>query len=403
MLAFVFLLTILSTLVNALDNGLALTPTMGWRNWERFRCEVDCKTYPNDCIGERLFMDMADAMVAGGFKDAGYDYVLLDDCWPAPHRDSSGRLQADPKRFPHGIKALADYIHSKGLKFGIYEDFGTKTCAGYIGSEFYMQTDAQTFADWGADLVFFDHCYAAAKDMKYGFPIMEFFLNKTGRPIIFTCPWPMDNRIQHIKPDFPAIRKTCNMWRIYNDIEDSWDSVIGIINWWSKDWYNMSAYHGPGGWNNPDMIVVGNFGLSPDQEKVHFGMWCIFAAPLLLANDLRSINNRSKALLLNKRLLAINQDPLGIQGKPIQMGDVQVWTKPILPKGSKAVAVVYTVQGGNFIRVKYPLEFYGLDAGDYHLTEVFEGHDLGQHNKSSIISFTVNPTGIYMFTAKPVN
>ncbi|CAG2220899.1 NAGA [Mytilus edulis] len=249
-------------------------------------------------------------------------------------------------------------------------------------------------------------------------------------------------------PDMVSL-KTGTTCQLTMDLEAGITQIC--LPWWrlnnpdmvSLKKYNMSAYHGPGGfiiqmsayhgpgcWNNPDMaslkdwynmsvtmdleaengiskdlqhIVVGNFGFSPDQEKVHFGMWCIFAAPLLLANDLRSINNRSKALLINKRLLAINQDPLGIQGKPIQMGDVQVWTKPILPKGSKAVAVVYTVQGGNFIRVKYPLEFYGLDAGDYHLTEVFEGHDLGQHNKSSIISFTVNPTGIYMFTAKPVN
>lgn len=392
-----------SSYITALDNGLSLTPTMGWRNWERFRCEVDCETYPDDCINENLFKQMADAMVSEGYKAAGYEYILLDDCWPAPERDSQGRLQPDPKRFPSGIKALADYIHSKGLKFGIYEDFGITTCARYIGSEFHMQTDAQTFADWGADFVFFDHCMAAHEDMKYGYPIMEFFLNKTGRPMIFACPWPMDNYIAKIKPDYAMIRKTCNMWRNYNDIQDSWDSVISIINWWSKDPYNMSAYHGPGGWNNPDMIIVGNFGLSPDQERAHFGMWCIFAAPLLLANDLRSMRNSSKSLLLNKRLLAIDQDPMGIQGKQIIVTpSIQVWTKPILPKGSLAVAVLYTVQGGNYIRVKYPLSAFGLSQGSYDLQEVFDGDNLGRYNATSVISFNVNPTGIFMFTAKPV-
>ncbi|XP_071124498.1 alpha-N-acetylgalactosaminidase-like [Mytilus edulis] len=404
----VLIVSLLCPCIWSLDNGLALTPPLGWLTWERFRCQTNCKDYPKNCIGETLIKEMADVMVSDGYKDAGYEYIIIDDCWPASKRTSEGRLQGDPERFPNGMKALADYIHSKGLKFGIYEDFGKKTCAGYPGSEFYMKMDSQTFADWGVDFVKFDQCNADPHDMKYGYPVMEFFMNKTGRPMVFACEWPLNNLVKKIKPDFAAIRKTCNMWRNYNDIEDSFDSVLSIINYWAKDPYNMSSYAGPGGWNDPDEIIVGDFGLSHDQERVQMGMWCMFAAPLLLSNDLRNIRNSSKALILNKRLLAINQDPLGIQAKAFNLGYVQVWTRSILPLGSKAVAVLFVTdhypgKGGNYIKVTYPLSMYGItDGKQYDITEVFDGHSMGTHNTSSILTFNVNPTGIFMFTVKPL-
>lgn len=346
-------------------------------------------------------------MVAGGYRDAGYEYIIIDDCWPALTRTLDGKLQGDPKRFPSGMKALADYVHSKGLKFGIYEDFGTKTCAGYPGSEFYMQTDAQTFADWGVDFVKFDHCNADPNDMKYGYPTMQFYLNITKRPMVFACAWPLDNMVYKIKPDFNAIRKTCNMWRNFNDIEDSFDSVLGIIGYWAKDPYNMSTFAGPGGWNDPDEIIIGNFGLSHDQEMVQMGIWCMMAAPLLLSNDLRNIRQSSKDIILNRRLLAINQDPLGIQATAFKLGPVQVWTKPILPKGSMAVAVIYhptnyPEAGGNYIKLSYPLKSYGLTQSTYDLTEVFEGQSLGRLTPTSTLTYKINPSGIFMFTAKPV-
>ena len=350
-------------------------------------------------------MEMADKMVSDGYKDAGYEYIIIDDCWPAKNRTPDGKLQGDPIRFPHGMKALADYVHSKGLKFGLYEDFGKKTCAGYPGSEFYLEMDAQTFAEWGVDFVKFDQCNSDPKDLKFGYPEMEFFMNKTGRPMLFACEWPLNTIIvQKLKPDYPAIRKTCNMWRNYNDINDSWESINGIIAFWAQNLYNMSAYAGPGGWNDPDEIIIGNFGLSYNQERVQMGMWCMFAAPLLLSNDLRNIRNNSKALILNKRLLAINQDALGIQAKfAFKQGNLQVWTRPILPEGTTAVAVVNIGEGGPSVKTYFPLVMYGLQANDYDLTEAFDGYSLGRHNLSSVVTFKVNPTGIFMFIAKPVS
>uniref|UniRef100_A0A5F9DVQ6 Alpha-galactosidase n=1 Tax=Oryctolagus cuniculus TaxID=9986 RepID=A0A5F9DVQ6_RABIT len=143
----------------ALDNGLARTPTMGWLHWERFLCNLDCQAEPESCISEHLFMQMAELMVSDGWKDAGYECLCIDDCWMAPERDPKGRLQADPQRFPGGIRRLADYVHSKGLKLGIYADVGNKTCAGYPGSFGHYDIDAQTFADWGVDLLKFDGCH----------------------------------------------------------------------------------------------------------------------------------------------------------------------------------------------------------------------------------------------------
>lgn len=152
----------------SLDNGLAKTPPMGWMAWERFRCNTDCTTDPQNCISEKLFIEMAEIMAKEGYKEAGYQYVSIDDCWLENTRDKDGRLVSDKKRFPHGIRALADFVHSKGLKLGIYEDFGTKTCAGYPGSEYFLQMDAETFADWEVDMLKLDGCYSLPEQMDDG-------------------------------------------------------------------------------------------------------------------------------------------------------------------------------------------------------------------------------------------
>jgi len=185
-----FLLTIfcldLIALISSLDNGLVLTPPMGWLSWERFTCQTDCVNHPKDCISERLYMDMADRLASDGFRDVGYEFVNIDDCWLEKERDAqTGKLVADRTRFPHGIKWLADYIHSKGLKLGIYGDVGTKTCAGYPGSDGtngtdYYQLDAQTFAEWGVDSLKFGGCNEDIKQMDTKFPKMSDALNKTG-------------------------------------------------------------------------------------------------------------------------------------------------------------------------------------------------------------------------------
>ncbi|CAG08335.1 unnamed protein product [Tetraodon nigroviridis] len=297
----------------ALDNGLALTPTMGWLHWERFMCNTDCDRDPDNCISERLYMQMADVMVKEGWKEAGYEYVCIDDCWPSPRRNIFGRLQADPKRFPGGIKKLAEYVHSRGLKLGIYADVGSLTCAGYPGSLGYYDTDAQTFAEWGVDLLKFDGCYMNLTMLGEGYMNMSKALNKTGRSILYSCEWPLYEWPLK-KPNYTAIRETCNHWRNSQDVSDSWSSIKSILAWTAAYQDTIVPSAGPGGWNDPDMLVIGNFGLSHDQQESQMALWAIMAAPLLMSNDLRDICPRSKKLLQNRHVIAINQDPLGKQG-----------------------------------------------------------------------------------------
>jgi alpha-N-acetylgalactosaminidase len=312
-----FFSMVFPTLSDALNNGVARTPPMGWLEWERFRCNIDCTSYPSTCVSEELFLQQAEHLVALGLKDAGYIQINIDDCWSAHERDSSGRLQADPKRFPHGIKYLADEIHKKGLKLGIYGDFGTKTCAGYPGSLGYLDIDAQTFADWTVDMLKLDGCNVNISLMKEGYPQMAKALNKTGRPIVFSCSWPDYERSAGEKPDYQLIANNCNLWRNYRDISDSWDSVVSIIKYYGDNQNAFQPYAGPGNWNDPDMLIVGDYGLSLDQSKAQFAIWSIFAAPLLMSVDLRNISQEFVDILSNKEIIAVDQDELGIMGRRV--------------------------------------------------------------------------------------
>nr|WNH96173.1 His-tagged human alpha-galactosidase A R252T [synthetic construct] len=314
----------------ALDNGLARTPTMGWLHWERFMCNLDCQEEPDSCISEKLFMEMAELMVSEGWKDAGYEYLCIDDCWMAPQRDSEGRLQADPQRFPHGIRQLANYVHSKGLKLGIYADVGNKTCAGFPGSFGYYDIDAQTFADWGVDLLKFDGCYCdSLENLADGYKHMSLALNRTGRSIVYSCEWPL-YMWPFQKPNYTEIRQYCNHWRNFADIDDSWKSIKSILDWTSFNQETIVDVAGPGGWNDPDMLVIGNFGLSWNQQVTQMALWAIMAAPLFMSNDLRHISPQAKALLQDKDVIAINQDPLGKQGYQLRQGDnFEVWERPL--------------------------------------------------------------------------
>lgn len=314
----------------ALDNGLARTPTMGWLHWERFMCNLDCQEEPDSCISEKLFVEMAELMVSDGWKDAGYEYLCIDDCWMAPQRDLEGRLQADPQRFPHGIRQLANYVHSKGLKLGIYADVGNKTCAGFPGSFGYYDIDAQTFADWGVDLLKFDGCYCdSLEKLADGYKHMSLALNRTGRSIVYSCEWPL-YMWPFQKPNYTEIRQYCNHWRNFADIDDSWKSIKSILDWTSFNQERIVDVAGPGGWNDPDMLVIGNFGLSWNQQVTQMALWAIMAAPLFMSNDLRHISPQAKALLQDKDVIAINQDPLGKQGYQLRQGDnFEVWERPL--------------------------------------------------------------------------
>lgn len=403
MLKLLTLLLVVNAAVEGLDNGLALTPPMGWLSWTRFGCNTLCNQDPENCISEYLIKQMADRIAADGYKDAGYEYVCIDDCWLAGERDSkTGRLQPDPIRFPSGMKALADYVHSKGLKIGIYEDFGTKTCAGFPGSEFHMMLDAQTFSDWGIDLLKFDTCNSDAHDNKFGYPAMSLFLNKTGRPILFSCEWPYGELQQHLSSDYGPVRKYCNIWRNFWDVSDSWDSIQGIIKYYGQNNSLFINYTGPGGFFDPDMIVVGDFGLSDNQKQVQMAMWSMWSAPLIMSNDLRNIKDDDRDLLLNKRLISVNQDPLGIMATKLwEFSQVQLWIKPIIPKGSVAVTFLNMGGFGNGTPLSIDAESVGMTSSNgYNVTEVFQGQFLGVYKPDTKLNIHVNPMSVYMIICK---
>ncbi|XP_069604770.1 alpha-galactosidase A isoform X3 [Ranitomeya imitator] len=329
--------------VLGLDNGLARTPPMGWLHWERFMCETDCVNNPTGCISEQLFMQMADMMVADGWVKAGYKYLCIDDCWPATHRDKDNRLLADPTRFPGGIKKLADYVHARGLLLGIYQDVGKQTCAGYPGSQGFYELDAQTFADWGVDLLKFDGCnYGSLDQLENGYRRMSIALNRTGRNIMYSCEWP-----------FYARRLT--------------------------------------------KLVIGNFGLSWEQEVTQMALWSIMAAPLLMSNDLRDINPRSKALLQNQEVIAINQDPLGAQGyRVLKVDNFELWEKP-LTGGSVAVSVTnrQEIGGARRFTLSRGVLWKGLACKDKcYVTQLLPTrYEYGSFNGTFVVQLSVNPSG----------
>lgn len=398
------LVVLVSFEAEALDNGLALKPTMGWLHWERFMCNTDCKGDPDNCISEQLFMQMADVMVKEGWKDAGYEYVCIDDCWPSHQRDAQGRLQADPQRFPGGIKKLADYVHSKGLKLGIYADLGSKTCGGYPGSLGYHEIDAQTFADWDVDLLKYDGCYLDWKLLGEGYMNMSKALNKTGKSILYSCEWPL-YEWPYNKPNYTAIRETCNHWRNYDDVFDSWSSVKSILDWSATHQDTIVPAAGPGGWNDPDMLVIGNYGLSHDQQESQMALWAIMAAPLIMSNDLRDICPRSKALLQNKHIIAINQDSLGQQGYRTATGNsFEVWEKPLSGK-SLAIAVFnkYEIGGPRkFIPAVVP--GWKICNPKCSVTQILPKYlDLGVLPLQTDLVIPVNPSGTVLLTVTPIS
>lgn len=360
-------------------------------------CNVNCQEEPDSCVSEKLFLQIAEIMASDGWKDVGYEYLCIDDCWMAPERDSEGRLQADPKRFPGGIRRLANYVHSKGLKLGIYADVGNKTCAGFPGSFGYYDIDAKTFADWGVDLLKFDGCYCdSIKHLADGYKHMSLALNRTGRSIVYSCEWPL-YMWPIFKPNYTEIREYCNHWRNFADVYDSWQSIRSILDWTTSNQESIVPVAGPGGWNDPDMLVIGNFGLSRDQQITQMALWAIMAAPLLMSNDLRHICLEAKALLQDKDVIAINQDPLGKQGYRLRKEDnFEVWERP-LSNLAWAVAMVNLQEIGG--PRSYTISVTSLGQGlacnpDCLITQLLPvKRKLGFYEWTSSLKTQVNPTG----------
>jgi len=314
----------------ASNNGVARTPPMGWNSWNHFGCDTAQLT-------QDLFKDIAQAMVSSGMKAAGYEYINLDDCWLASTRDSNGKLQPDPKRFPDGIEALAEYVHSLGLKFGIYEDTGNKTCGGFPGSQGYYAVDAQTYAEWGVDYVKLDGCYTEVSDMKAIYTQNSQLFNQTGRPMVFSCSWPAYANVNKIPVPYTYVASICNLWREWYDVRDSWWSWTEILDY--QEATNLSLYAGPGNWNDPDMLEIGNGNQTDTEYRSLFSLWSMLAAPLIAGNDLRNMSQATIEILTAPEVIAVDQDPLGKQGKRVvKNGELEVWARE-LSGGAIAVAL----------------------------------------------------------------
>lgn len=313
----------------ALDNGLARTPPMGWNSWNKFGCNG---------LNEKVVRETADQIASNGMKDAGYEYVILDDCWQTG-RDGQGNIVVDAAKFPSGIKALADYIHSKGLKFGIYTDVGTMTCAKRPGSIGHEYQDARQYAAWGVDYLKEDWCNTLpGQNSESSYTLMRDALKAAGRPIVFSiCEW------GSTKPWLWA-GPVGNLWRATPDIQDCWDckrtwggggltQIIELMD-------GIESYSGPGHWNDPDMLEIGNGGMTTEEYRTHFSLWAMWSAPLLAGNDIANMSADTKEILLNKEVIAIDQDTLGQQARRVKKnGDLDIWSKQ-LADGGRAVALV---------------------------------------------------------------
>ncbi len=364
---------------------------MGWNTWNKFACNVS----------EDLIKQAADAIVSTGMKDAGYQYVVIDDCWQVS-RDKDGNIIADAQRFPSGIKAVADYVHAKGLKFGIYSDAGLTTCQHRPGGRGYEYQDARQYAAWGVDYLKYDWCDHSTQDAPSSYSLMHDALVKSGRPIVFSiCEWGSN------KPWLWAEKAGGNLWRATGDIEDRWEGqkkwgdgsccsngVLDIV-----DQVNgLETYAGPGHWNDPDMLEVGNGGMTNTEYRSHFSLWAILAAPLMAGNDLQHMTPEIKEILTNKEVIAIDQDPMGRQGRRVaKNGDLEVWARP-LADGSRAVVLLNRSSAEAPITVRwedlnYPAKFSAA------VRDLWLHKDLGQ--STGTFTAPVASHGVVMVIIKP--
>ncbi len=373
------------SLLTAQDKDLARTPPMGWNSWNKFGCKVS----------EDMIRGMADGMVKSGMKDAGYQYVVIDDCWQV-ERDKSGNIVADAKLFPAGIKALADYVHSLGLKLGIYSDAGSMTCAKRPGSLGHEYQDALQYAAWGVDYLKYDWCNTTTQDAQAAYALIRNALNATGRPIVLSiCEWGT------AKPWLWGEKVGGNLWRTTGDISDIWQGkdkhhlgVVDILD--LQD--GLQSYAGAGHWNDPDMLEVGNGGMTTDEYRAHFSLWALLAAPLLAGNDLRDMKPEIHDILTNKEVIAVNQDPMGRQGRRVHKdGDLEVWAKQ-MQDGSRTVVLLNRDTSEREIAVSWEdVGYPGHLSGN--VRDLWRAKDLGQFKGK--FSASVAPHSVVMVRVAP--
>jgi len=351
---------------------LALTPPMGWNSWNKYGCNIN----------EDVIKQAADAMVATGLSDVGYEYIIIDDCWQT-NRDRNGNIVADPERFPSGIKALADYVHSRGLKFGIYSCAGNKTCAGRPGSRGHEFQDARTYAAWGVDYLKYDWCHHGKQNAEAAYTTMRDALFAAGRPVVFSIcewgendPWRWGKNVGHL-------------WRTTWDIKACSDCVfrtgqnLGWLNIMEKQ-VPITQYAGPGHWNDPDMLEVGNGHLSFYEERSHFSMWCMLAAPLILGNDLSGMSEETFRILSNEEVIAIDQDPLGQSATRFVTYDgIDVWVKPLT---DERYAIAFLNKNKEESKLFFDWKwrdkcFFAKDKSEYRIYNTWEKKEMGTTGK----------------------
>ncbi len=360
--------------------GLAETPPMGWNSWNTFATDIN----------EDLVKGIADAFVRDGYKDAGYEYIVLDDGWMSMERDENGNLVADPEKFPSGMKALVDYVHSKGLKFGLYNCAGSKTCAGYPGSRGYEYQDARLYASWGVDYLKYDWCNTGKLNAEESYITMRDALYEAGKPVVFSIcewgdndPWKWGEKVGHL-------------WRVTGDIINCWDCEVGHGSWSSWGVWKIINMRkdirkaaGPGHWNDFDMMEVGN-GMTAAEDRSHFAMWSMLASPLILGNDVRSANKETVKTLTNKEVIAVNQDKLGIQALRFTNEDeFEIWVKP-LDKDEWAMVFVNMSDDPRELDFDWKRHSIGDDVNgkrlnteeNYRIRDLFNHKELGNISKN---------------------
>jgi alpha-galactosidase len=341
---------------------------MGWNSWNRFGVKID----------ENLVVETAEAMVASGMRDAGYRYVVIDDGWMAPERDRSGDFVADPDKFPGGMKALADRVHALGLRFGLYTDAGTKTCQGLPASLGYEFRDARRFAEWGVDYVKVDWCHTNGMGPRALYAKWAMALHAARRPIVFSIcewgrsrPWEWAGEIGHL-------------WRTTWDILPDWSSILTILDCQSE----LSSFAGPDHWNDPDMLEVGNGDLTPDQSRAHFALWSMLAAPLMAGNDLRTMADEVREILIAPEIVALDQDRGGRQGRRIRRdGDIDIWIRGLAAEGHYAIALLNRGTAAREVRI--PLAEIGVEPRTHlHVRDLWQRTDLGEARREIVAATT---------------
>jgi alpha-galactosidase len=368
-----------STPVLAWDNGLARTPPMGWNQWNAFGCNVT----------DALVRATADKFVSAGLQTAGYQYVNIDDCWMTRNRDSAGNLVPDPVKFPSGIRGVADYVHSKGLKLGIYSSAGTMTCAGFPASLNHEQQDANLFASWGVDYLKYDNCNNQGVDAQTRYGRMHDAIAASGRPMVYS--------ITEWGSSTPKVwtwgAPVGNLWRTTGDIGDSFSSMLSIY----KANVGLTSFAGPGHWNDPDMLEVGNGHMTDTEYRSHFSLWSMMAAPLIIGTDLRNASAATLAILGNRDVIAIDQDTQGAQAREVRSsGGLHVLSRP-LSNGDFAVALFNENASAATISTT-PAETGLPSASSYRLTDLWSK---AVSTTSGPISATVAAHGTVVYRVTP--